>query len=154
ALWGDATRNQALARTGKWLLANEANTAQKAWRIGDTSDAALANYTSPVASLNFSGKRTYTTFFSDEASAKLGIQLIPMDPSMAGFKQDKDTITKSVLSTIKNDNYNVPLGDYVLMYSSLNNPEAALASASKQTSIDDGNSKTYMLAWIYAQQTP
>jgi endo-1,3(4)-beta-glucanase len=150
ALWGAATKNQALEQTGTWMLANETNTAQKAWRSVDTSDTAISNYSSPVASLNFGGKRTYSTFFSDQAAAKLGIQLIPMNPEQVSFQNDA-AASKVISATIQHDNYNVPLGDYILMYLALRDPAKASILSAKQTTIDDGNSKTYLQAWIFSQ---
>jgi endo-1,3(4)-beta-glucanase len=150
ALWGQVTDNSDLQQTGEWMLSTEANTAQQAWRSVNTSSAPLHNYSKPIASLNFGGKRTYNTFFSDAPSAKLGIQLIPMDPSMEAYR-DKN-ILSSVSASIQNDNFNVPLGDYILMYLALQDPTRAAELATKQSAIDDGNSKTYLLAWILSQK--
>ncbi len=151
ALWGAATGNQSLGQTGQWMLANEANAAAHAWRLVDTSDPALKNYTSPVVGINFGGKRVYSTFFSDQPNAKLGIQLIPMDPSMQLFAGDKQHIASNVRASTVGNDYNVPLGDYLLMYLALSDPEQARNLAAQQTSIDDGNSKTYLDAWIFTR---
>ena len=153
ALWGKVTKNDALEQSATWMLSNESATAQRAWRIPSTTLQAsyLKAYTSPVSSLNFGGKRTYGTFFSDEASAKLGIQLIPMVPSMQQFAKDGNEITSTVNHTIAHDNFNVPLGDYILMYQALSDPTKAKNLLTKQTTIDDGNSKSYLEAWIFSR---
>lgn len=153
ALWGQLTSNAQLEKSGKWLLANEAATARSAWRHVTTDVPALDNYTSPIASLSFGGKRTYSTFFSDEPNAKLGIQLIPLNPAMREFTSDGDEVRRLVDSSIIDNNFNVALGDYVLMYSALADPKKAAerASAQQDRFIDDGNSRTYMQAWIYLQ---
>jgi len=150
ALWGQLTGNRELASTAKWMLAGEAHTAQVAWRQPSSTlqTSYLKGYNSSVSSLNFGGKRTYNTFFSDEASAKLGIQLIPLSPAMTVFKNDKD-IQKTVTASV-NDNFNQPLGDYDLMYLALASPSEARSLLTQQTQIDDGNSKTYIEAWIYS----
>jgi endo-1,3(4)-beta-glucanase len=149
AMWGDLIGNASLSDSGRWMLANETATAQNAWRSVDIAAPYLSGYTSPIASLNFGGKRTYATFFSELPSAKLGIQLIPMNPSMSALPAGD----KSIGATIKDDNYNVPLGDYILMYLSLSQPKKAeqLLSNQQDTFIDDGNSRTYLSAWIDAQ---
>jgi endoglucanase Acf2 len=151
SLWGSIIKNDTLKKTGQWMLSNEIATADKAWRNVDTSPSYLSNYASPVASLNFGGKRTYSSFFSDESNAKLGIQLIPMSPVMQAFKSDD--INAKLAAQDKPNNYNVALGDYLLMYSALSNKSAAFTALDKQTNqfIDDGNSRTYIRAWIYAQ---
>ncbi|MNH50233.1 Glycosyl hydrolase family 81 [compost metagenome] len=153
ALWGELTNNERLKKSGRWLLANEAATARSAWRRVTTDDPGLANYSSPVTSLSFGGKRTYSTFFSDEANAKVGIQLIPLNPVMREFSTDGDRIKEVVSVSIDGDNFNVALGDYILMYLALSDPKQAVerADAQQDAFIDDGNSRTYMNAWIFAQ---
>jgi len=148
SLWGQVTQNTQLTDVGEWMLSNEAHTAAATWRTVDTSDPDLRDYTSPVVGIAFGGKRVYSTWFSPAPAAMLGIQLIPMDPSMVSFASDKN-ITKVIDATIQNDNYNVPLGDYILMYLSLTNPEKAATLAQQQTNIDDGDSQTYMNAFIF-----
>lgn len=152
AMWAQVTNNTKLASSATWMLSNETATAQAAWRTVDTSPAYLKDFTSPLTSLNFGGKRTYSTFFSDEANTKLGIQLLPMSPMMRQFSSDGSSIDSVVNASIRNDDYNVALGDYVLMYSALTQPEKAarLLPKQKDSSIDDGNSRTYLYAWVYS----
>ena len=152
ALWGDLIKNQELSSSGRWMLAQESATAAKAWRHVDTSDAALKSYSSPLTSLNFGGKRTYATFFSDEPNTKLAIQLLPLNPAMTTFKKDGDNIPSQVTAATRN-NFNVTLGDYILMYSALYDPVRAIKALPLQQKsfIDDGNSRTYMNAWVYYQ---
>lgn len=153
ALWAEVIGNKTLKQNGQWMLSNETATANTAWRSVDTSASYLKNYTSPVASLNFGGKRTYSTFFSDESNTKLGIQLIPMSPVMETFKADNGGIKEKLAKQDKPNNYNVALGDYLLMYLALSDKAAAIQALDRQTDefIDDGNSRTYLRAWIYSQ---
>jgi len=152
ALWATLTNNVTLQTSADWMLSNEAATAKAAWRTVDTSLPYLKNFTSPLTSLNFGGKRTYSTFFSDQANAKLGIQLIPMSPMMAQYISDGTSIDTVVSTSIHDNNYNVALGDYILMYAALADPQKSLGLVSKQQDafIDDGNSRTYMDAWVYS----
>lgn len=154
AMWGELTNNATLDRDGKWMLANEAEAARQIWRSPPPkSGSGMSNFTSPLTSLNFSGKRTYSTFFSDEPNAKFGIQLIPMTPFMHTLPDDVSTAQMLIKSSIENDNFNVALGDYILMYDSIFNPAHAAQQLQKQQDsfIDDGNSRTYLSAFIYAQ---
>jgi len=153
ALWADVIGNKTLKKNGVWMLSNETATANTAWRNVDTSASYLKNFTSPVASLSFGGKRTYSTFFSDESNTKLAIQLIPMSPVMETFKSDGAGIKEKLAKQDKPNNYNVALGDYLLMYLALSDKNAAVQALDRQTDqfIDDGNSRTYLRAWIYAQ---
>lgn len=152
ALWGDLTKNTQLKDSATWMLSNEAATAKAAWRTVDTSPAYLKNFTSPLTSLSFGGKRTYSTFFSDAANTKLGIQLLPLSPTMLSYASDGSVIDTNVKASVQADNYNVALGDYVLMYLALHDPQKAIQLATKQQDafIDDGNSRTYMNAWIFS----
>ncbi|HET9098712.1 MAG TPA: glycosyl hydrolase [Candidatus Saccharimonadales bacterium] len=150
SLWGKLTNNPNLEQTGQWMLANEAYSAASIWRNVDTTDSSLAGYTSPIVGITFEGKRVYSTWFSDSPAAKLAIQLIPMDPTMVSFASDKNMMAK-INAAFPNQNFNVSLGDYGLMYLSLSRPQLALSLASSQTNIDNGDSKTYMLAFIYSQ---
>lgn len=153
AAWGQLINNDQLAKTGKWMLSNESATARNAWRTPPTDVPDGSKYTSPITSLNFGGKLTYSTFFSDEPNAKLGIQLISMNPFMIDLSSDGERISELVGKSISNDNFNVPLADYILMYLSLQEPERAADLATKQQDafIDDGNSRTYLNAFIFSQ---
>jgi len=152
AMWADLTGNTQLKESAVWMLSNEAATAKAAWRTVDTSPSYLKDYTSPLTSLSFGGKRTYATFFSDAANTKLAIQLLPLTPTTRSFSADGASINSVVAASIQNDNFNVALGDYILMYLALHDPQRALQLAPNQHDnfIDDGNSRTYMNAWIYS----
>ena len=153
SLWGQLIDNQRLTETGKWMLATESATARSAWRTPPAEISNRSNYTSPITSLNFGGKLTYSTFFSDEPNAKLGIQLISMNPFMTELSRDDARISELVDKSIIKDNFNVALADYILMYLSLHDPERALDLAPRQqdTFIDGGNSRTYLNAFIFSQ---
>lgn len=152
-LWGQLIHNAQLTETGTWMLANESMTARTVWRQQPNDIPGSSNYKSPLTSLNFGGKRTYSTFFSDEPNAKLGIQLLTMNPFMAHQPDTTKTAKQLIDSSITNDNFNVALGDYILMYLSLYDKSHALSLVDKQQSafIDDGNSRTYLNAFVYSQ---
>jgi endoglucanase Acf2 len=153
ALWGQLIKNDQLTETGQWMLGNESATAQHIWRASPNDIPNTPQFISPITSLNFGGKRTYSTFFSDEPNAKLGIQLIPMNPFMTDLARDAKNITKLVDASITNNNFNIALGDYTLMYLSLQDPQRALSLENNQLDsfIDDGNSRTYFNAFIFSQ---
>ncbi|MET0979919.1 MAG: glycosyl hydrolase [Candidatus Saccharimonadales bacterium] len=153
AEWGLLTKNTKLTQTGQWMLANESESGRLAWRTPPSDVPNITAFTSPLTSLNFGGKRTYSTFFSDEPNAKLGIQLLTMNPFMIHLPDDKKTVEMLVANSTTDDNFNVALGDYVVMYLSLKDPQRALALSEKQQDkfIDDGNSRTYMNAFIYSK---
>lgn len=151
--WAKLTKNPTLESSGLWMLSNEEYTAQRIWRSVNLDGSGLQNYTSPTVGIIWGGKSVDATFFSAEPSAIVGIQLVPMDPAMASFKSDGQQITKNLNAAISNDNYNVPLGDYLLMYLSLVNPSKAsqLSPTLLNSNIDNGDSRTYLNAWIDIQ---
>lgn len=144
ALWGETTHNTPLASTGKWLLANEAQSAQKLWLTKPTNQG----YSSPLVDINWGGKRVYQTWFSADPVAKLAIQLIPMNP-LEQQTLTKNSQAKQLLATsMRGDDYNLPLGDYDLTYLALIDPSSAASRIDKQTTIDSANSRTYLQAWV------
>jgi len=151
AAWANLIKNSQLESSATWMLSSEAATAKAAWRTVDTSASYQKSYKAPLTSLNFGGKRTYATFFSDEPGVKLAIQLIPMNPVMANLSTDP-YINSVIGASITNNNYNVTLGDSDLMYMALADPAKALGlvSSQKDSFIDDGNSRAYLEAWVYA----
>lgn len=152
-LWAQVTHNTTLEQASTWLLSNESASATSIWRSVDTQPKGLGQYIGPVVDINWGGKRTYATFFSDDPTTKLGIQLIPLNPLMVNFSNDNLQIGRAITASVHAANYNAPLGDYVLMYLSLTDPRQAAQLSLKQQDafIDDGNSRTYMDAWIDSQ---
>lgn len=152
ALWGSVSDNSALKKEASWMLASEAASARSYWTDFDTSDPIYADYKHSVVALNWGGKRDYSTWFSADVNAKLGIQLIPMSPASGYLGGDSKRIAKSVSEATSGD-YNKQFGDYLLMYAALGGADkarAALATARDlpEKFIDDGNSRSYVLAWI------
>ncbi|MFM9918262.1 glycosyl hydrolase [Lacisediminihabitans sp. H27-G8] len=156
ALWGSVSDNSALKKEASWMLASEAASARSYWTDFDTSDPVYADYTHSVVALNWGGKRDYSTWFSADANAKLGIQLIPMSPASGYLGGDPKRIAKSVSEATSGD-YNKQFGDYLLMYAALGGADqakSALATARDlpEKFIDDGNSRSYLLAWIMTRR--
>ena len=152
ALWAGVTKNAALTREAVWMLSSEAASANAYWTNFDSSDPVYGGYAHSVVSLNWGGKRDYSTWFSAEANAKLGILLIPMSPASGYLAGDPARIEKNLASAAP-QGYDVQFGDYMLMYSAL--AGATQATTALQTArdlpqkfIDDANSRSYTLAWI------
>jgi endo-1,3(4)-beta-glucanase len=156
ALWSDVSSNGALKKEASWMLASEAASARSYWTNFDTTDPVYSGYQRSVVALNWGGKRDYSTWFSADANAKLGIQLIPMNPASGYLSGDPKRIAKSVDEATVGS-YDKQFGDYLLMYSALGGTgqaKAALATARTlpEKFIDDGNSRSYLLAWIMTRR--
>jgi endoglucanase Acf2 len=152
ALWGVVTGNAGLQAEATWLLSSEAASAKANWTNFDTSAAVYAGYAHGVVGINWGGKRDFATWFSPDPNAILGIQLIPMSPASTYLAGDARRIASNIKAAAPGG-YNVSFGDYLLMYSALGGKttaESALTAARSLSTkyIDDGDSRTYLLAWI------
>lgn len=152
SLWAQQTGNDYLKEHAEWLLSNEVSTAQIYWLLNENTPA--TSYEHSVVSLNWGSKRDYATWFSPEPSAILGIQLIPMSPTMLNYLSHVDDLKiKKQVDEVSRANPNGPLSDYVKMYahvagSRMNADEIA---SLKDELIDGGNSKSYMMAWFLSK---
>jgi endo-1,3(4)-beta-glucanase len=152
ALWAAVTKNSTLRTEATWLLSSEAAAAKTNWTNFDATAAVYDGYQHGVVGINWGGKRDSATWFSADANAKLGIQLIPMSPASNYLGGDPQRIRSNVQEATPGG-FSVSLGDYLLMYSALGGKaaaESALATARTLPAkdIDDANSRTYLLAWI------
>lgn len=142
SLWASQTENDALKMQADWMLSLEHATASHYWLLqsGAPPEDYLSAYTSPIASIVWGGKREYATFFSDDANAKLAIQLIPLSPTINHL--DKPLPKTLFAGTSTSGTY----GDHILMAS----PDASLDKAINlpDSAIDDGNSRAYLYAYI------
>ncbi|MCU1557185.1 MAG: 1,3-beta-glucanase [Microbacteriaceae bacterium] len=152
ALWAGVTGNASLQKEAVWMLSSEAASANAYWTGFNRSDPAYSGYGHSIVSLNWGGKRDYSTWFSAEANAKLGILLIPMSPVASYLAGDPARIATNVTAATP-AGYGVQFGDYLLMYSALGGPDSAksalvTARDLPEKFIDDANSRSYLLAWI------
>ena len=152
ALWGAATGNKALVQQAEWMLASEADSARAYWTDFDLDAPVYDGFSHTITSLNWGGKRDYATWFSGELSAKLGILVLPMSPVAGYLAGDAERIALN-LAPATPAGFDVMFGDYLLMYAALGGPAAAddaLARARVLPGhrIDDGNSRSYLLAFI------
>lgn len=146
AVWAQADGRPRLARQATWQLTAESATARAYWlEPQHLPDGFEHEFTS----INWGGKRDWATWFSAEPSAILGIQLIPMPPVFEGSGVTSRRV-RSNLSEAAQNGYHVPFGDYMAMYLALVAPARALSIARElpESAIDDGNSRSYLLAWV------
>ena len=151
ALWAGVTKNAGLQREAVWMLSSEAASARAYWTDFDTADAVYSGYGHSIVSLNWGGKRDYATWFSAEPNAKLAILLLPMSPVAGYLGGDPQRVSQN-LSQGAPAGYDVALGDYLIMYAAMAGPAQAAqavkdAEKLPEKRIDDGNSRSYLLAW-------
>ena len=157
ALWAEASQNAGLGTEAAWLLSSEAQSGLAYWTNPDLDQSVYDGFDHRVVSLNWGGKRDYGTWFSAEPAAMLGILVIPMSPASTYLAGDPARIAANVAEATGGD-FEQKFGDYLLMYAALGGEDqrrSALAAARKLDAkwIDDGNSRSYLLAWLMSVQT-
>ena len=155
ALWGRASQNAGLVTEATWLLSTEALSGLTYWTNFDAGQPVYSGFDHKIIPLNWGGKRDYATWFSAEPAALLGILVIPMSPASGYLGGDPERISANVAEAT-GGKFDQKFGDYLLMYSALAGDDAqksALAKAEKLDAqwIDDGNSRSYLLAWLMAK---
>jgi endoglucanase Acf2 len=154
ALWAQASGKEDLEAQARWMLAAEAASALAYWTNFPLDEALYDGFDHTVTSLVWGGKRDYATWFSAEPSAMLGILVLPMSPVADYLAVDPDRVRSNLEDSVP-DGYDVMFGDFLLMYSALAGPEEAAAALEEAAAlsderIDDGNTRSYLLAWIMA----
>ncbi len=156
-LWADATQNRPLKAEATWMLAGEQSTALVYGLRLDTSDPVYRGFGHQVVSLSWGGKRDYATWFSPSPAAMLAILVLPATPSAGAYLAgDPNRIRAQVKEATARAGYAQQFGDYLLMYAGLAGPQDAAAALDEATTldakwVDDGNSRSYLLAWLMAR---
>ncbi len=155
AAWAELRGDDAAAERATWMLSAEAHSALALYVRPDTSFA--PEYLRQVVGIEWGAKRDWATWFSADAAAMLGIQLIPLNPTQLSILAvDDDEGRTEILAAIAEA---MPSGsapqftDLITMYGALaGSTEQAtawdVALTLPESAIDDGMSRAYMLAFI------
>lgn len=105
ALWGKITNNAEIEQRGLWLMAQEIASARTYWLNLPPGPRTLPpNFPYPIATIVWSGKIDYQTFFDPSPAAIHGIQFFPVTaallPVVDGIVVEK--IIDPILSTASN----------------------------------------------------
>ena len=152
SLWAQVMGDEALAREADWMLSLEADSSARYWLAPDLGP--FAGYGHRIVSLNWGGKRDYATWFSPEPAAKLGILLLPLSPTSEYLRGDPAHIT-AVVDEGTQGRFDQKFGDLILAYSALAGPAQRdravdVAQDLPASALDDGMSRTMLLAWLYS----
>ena len=154
AAWAEVRADSTLVDTAEWMLSMEADAARRLWLAPDLSHA--PEYEHDIVALQWGGKRDYATWFSADPAAMLGIELIPLGPTQRDALALGDDLTaehiETTVAAATPDGFTVQFSDYLLMYLALAGPQDAeqawhAAATLPDTSIDDGSSRAYLMAW-------
>lgn len=150
SLWAQASTNQSLATEATWMLSLESQTALDYW----VYPAAFPDFDAPLVGMVWGGKRDFATFFDPSPAAILGIQLIPFGPTMDYLMGPPEKIIALVDQSAPAGKTDLPLIDYNLMFLGMADRDTALERARDlpDKNIDNGNSRSYLLASIMARR--
>ena len=152
ALWAAVRGDSHLGDSARWMLAAESEAARRLWLEPDLS--AFPEYAHDLVAIEWGAKRDYATWFSAEPSAMLGIQIIPGQPTaMTSLAEIAPERIAGQVETAWGGSTPPMFADLLLMYLALASDEeraAAWATARvlPDDAIDDGVSRTWLLAWI------
>ena len=151
-LWAETSGDQALADQAAWMQSTEADTALKYWLNFNVDDPLYAPLEYSYLPLNFGGKRDFATWFSPDPEAGLAIQVLPITPASTYLGVDRARVATNVDEALTADTFNRTYGDLLLAYWALSGPEARKQAIelAETVPIDDGFSRSLLLAWLYA----
>jgi endoglucanase Acf2 len=151
-LWAKSSNDPSLETLARWLYGRESDAALAYWTNFDRSQPQFVNYKPSVVSMVWGGKMDYGTWFSPSSYAKLGIQILPVTPGSVYLGRDSTRVATNL--TNLNDGSAAMFTDIMTMYKSYSNPTGAAteARALPGTALDDGNSRAWLLAWVYSHQ--
>ncbi len=154
ALWARVRGQADLEERATWMLSMEAHASDVYWTDFDRADPVYEGFDHTVVSLEWGGKRDWATWFSPEPSAMMGILVIPAPPVADYLAGDPGRIRENLEEALAGaEDHDVLFGDQLLMYRSLAGAEDAaealeLARALPEERIDDGNTRSYLLAFV------
>lgn len=148
-LWAKASKNSTMETQAKYMFGRESHSALTYWTNFDRSQPHFVNYKPSVVSMVWGGKMDYGTWFSASAYAKLGIQILPVTPASEYLGRDPSRVSLN-LSNL-NDGSSPMFLDIMAMYKSFSSGSGAVsdANALQDAQIDDGNSRSWLKAWVY-----
>lgn len=151
-LWRTLRGEGQAADVAGWMLSAEAEAARRVYLEPDVS--AFPAFAHQTIGIQWGSKRDFATWFSAEPNAIIGIQLIPSPPMAVDYYTAVAPATvASTLAAASGEGSGTQFADFLLMYSATQSPASAdavwqAALDLPEQTIDDGNSRTYMMAWI------
>lgn len=148
-IWGEASQNTSMADLGVWLFTQELAGTRAYW-FG-ANNPFPAGYNHPMASIVWSGKRDFATWFSGQPLHIYGIQWLPITPASTYLKTLPNYEQHiNELKAGDNQTSGHEWGDLYLAYLSYHNPTAAEQQLSQGTSTNGLKIKSLLLQTVYS----
>ena len=157
-LYGELTHRPRLRDLGIYLYTSEIAAIETYW-FDKNKSIFPTDYTKPYASLIFGGKYAYGTWWTAEPRQVLGINVLPITPASTYLAHATRPITDLIngLPALKSAYLASGLTDYtatdiwndiLLSFYALQDPPAALAAWSPNSSVEFGENRSHTLFWI------
>lgn len=150
ALWAQARGDEELETHARWLLSQETASTLAYWIDPELPEG----FGAPSVSLNWQGKRDFTTFFSPDPSAIVGIQFIPVGPTQVDYLSRVPDAVQDMVDHVGDLTPGRPLVDLDVAALAIVDPEAGTAALEDFTrdDIDPGLSWSYLQALVLSQE--
>ena len=161
-LWGEATGNQRVRDLGIYLYTTEIAAVQTYWF--DLNKEVLApEFGKPYASMVFGGKYAYNTWWTLEPRQIAGINLLPLTPASLYVGAKPDYVRQVLADLVSEESRYASHGvndgtpkdiwqDVFASYLSLADPDAGFARWNKQGSVENGETRSHTLFWLYSMK--
>ncbi len=151
-LWANAIQNDDLKEISLWLYNQEIESSLTYWLLANDYSPQYPDYKHNLLSLLWGGKAEFSTWFSSEPEAKLGIELLPVTAGSEYLAQINPNIISRHLAETSFPEHKL-FFDQLLMYQAVSNPRRALRLFSEVTTkdIDGSNSRSFLYAWIISR---
>ena len=151
-LWAEVSGDKLLADQAAWMQSNESDAALKYWLNFNLNDPLYGPLEHNYLPLNFGGKRDFATWFSADPEAGLAIQVLPVTPASTYLGVDRERVSTNIGEALTANTFDRTYGDLLLAYWALSGPEAKeqAISLADTVPIDDGFSRSLLLAWLYS----
>lgn len=159
-LWGEATGNRRVRDLGIYLYTTEIAAVQTYW-FDINREVLASDYGKPYASMVFGGKYAYNTWWTLEPRQIAGINLVPLTPAST-YLGAKPEYVRSVITDLAGEEkryaaHGVDDGtpkdiwqDVFAAYLALADADAGFARWSKQGSVENGETRSHTLYWLYS----
>jgi len=153
-LWGAATGNEEILKTGQVLYQTERTAVEEYWF--DVSQTNFPkDYPHPTLGMVWGGKGAFGTWFSGEKDHIYGINWLPFTPASLTLGRSPDYIARNHAALMQTreggKDYEQGWGDLVVMFKALHTPApmARYFDNNPTCKIEPGNSHAFMDHWLH-----
>ncbi len=148
-LWGDVIEDEKIKEVARWIYNQEVDSSLTYWLFATKYSPHFSGYKHSLFSMIWGAKSEFSTWFSSEPEAKVGIELIPFTPGSQYLHEVPDETIRAHLSETSFPKHKL-FFDQLLMYKAMQDKKSALKlfKEVKEKDLDGGNTWSFLYAWI------